>query len=701
MHPQYPPKNEEDRSSSSQKKDTTACAKVLLDRENDDDNDDDDDADTNTQADHSIKGQSGVLTSVLWDALNRAVCHSYELWELSCDPTEGVVRQDVTSLQTIKRIPKSLVSELQNTYVPSTRSVVRSSSQRILHTTTTPRRRTQQQTRSEPRTTNIKADEVAPDETNEEHHPTNRTFLDSIAKLQQRNTDVGSTPRKKLNADESTTETDTDTVTLSVSSSSASASLSSCDTVDANFDANFDANLDDDCEDEFEEDFLDATSIPTRTPEEQNSPTNLVVTTTSTQTLLPYSTSNITFERNTMLQTRLRNLDPERKDIPADDFCNSIIVPGHTYTYADDIVHSTPNYHQHQQQIGYRVVSEMTARRSTDKNETDVDRTTGIDTTSTSSRFCCCDATSILETVFRTLRNTFTTDRGNGVFHDGREHASSEKASSVSGEPGRTMTPAVTATTVPSATRRPTASMTLVDPSYDILETAFRKLRNTTPEKGRGNGVLDDGTVHAVSETTPSVGSAPGRTITTPAVTATTIPPATRRPTTARVTTLDPRSETNEDQDVEVRKNMESSKDKQRTSFQNSSNIVVTADQVVELRNTTNFSEATTIKNPTRVIRQQQREIVVPLLVRKQKKPYHSNVYKELKTRFFNSDEKTNNTTTISMGPQRETTKSRTTIRKEGHFLSVMRPKWRRRRHNFVTEPRSFAPPFQIHRQDT
>ena len=59
LHPQYPPKNEEDRSSSSQKKDTTACAKVLLYRENDDDNDDDDDADTNTQADHSIKGQSG------------------------------------------------------------------------------------------------------------------------------------------------------------------------------------------------------------------------------------------------------------------------------------------------------------------------------------------------------------------------------------------------------------------------------------------------------------------------------------------------------------------------------------------------------------------------------------------------------------------------------------------------------------------
>lgn len=185
------------------------------------------------------------------------------------------------------------------------------------------------------------------------------------------------------------------------------ASLSSYDTVDANFDANFD----DDVEDDFEDDLLDATSIPTRTPEENNSTHNLVVNTTSTQTVLPYSTSEITFERNTILQTRRRNLDPARKDIPGDDVCNSIIVPGQTYTYADDIVHSTPKYHHHQQQIGYRVVAETTAAmRRTAKNETDIDRT-GIDNTSTSSRFCC-DGTAILETVFLTLQNMSKTIRG-------------------------------------------------------------------------------------------------------------------------------------------------------------------------------------------------------------------------------------------------------------------------------------------------
>ena len=128
-----------------------------------------------------------------------------------------------------------------------------------------------------------------------------------------------------------------------------------------------------------------------------------------------------------------------------------------------------------------------------------------------------------------------------------------------------------------------------------------------------------------------------------------------------------------DDQDVELGKNTESSKDKPRTSFENSSNSVVTADEDVELRNTTNSSEDTTIKNHTRVIRQQQQQqqqqqkIVVPLLVKKQKKPYHSNLCRKIKTRLFNLEDKTKSTTTLSLGPQCE-----------ARFLSVMLQKWRR-----------------------
>ena len=169
------------------------------------------------------------------------------------------------------------------------------------------------------------------------------------------------------------------------------------------------------------------------------------------------------------------------------------------------------------------------------------------------------------------------------------------------------------------------------------------------------------------------------------------------------MTTLDPRSdepttttrtpsEMKEDQNVELRKNnTKSSEDKPRTSVQNSRNSVVTADPDVVLRNTRNSSEATTIHNPTRVIRQQQQQqqkMVVPLLVKKQTKPDHSNFCRKIKTRLFNLEDMTKNTTTLSIGPQRQTTKSRTTTRTVGHFLSVMLPKWRRRRHNFVTEQR-------------
>lgn len=189
------------------------------------------------------------------------------------------------------------------------------------------------------------------------------------------------------------------------------------------------------------------------------------------------------------------------------------------------------------------------------------------------------------------------------------------------------------------------------------------------------------------------------------------------------VTTLDPSSDDepaattttmmtsvmNEDQDVELRKNTKESEDKPRTSFPKcTSSSVVTEDEDVELRNNTKASEATSTNmnhnmltamhvttNHTRVIRQQQQQqqpqkIVVPLLARKHKKSYHSNVYKKIKTRLFNVEEKTNNTTPISMDPQGETTKSRTTTTtcKKGRFLSVLLPNWRRRRHNFVTEPR-------------
>lgn len=253
---------------------------------------------------------------------------------------------------------------------------------------------------------------------------------------------------------------------------------------------------------------------------------------------------------------------------------------------------------------------------------------------------------------------------------DGRGYLSLEKTSSVGSKPGQPTTPVVTATTVPPVPRRSTASVTTLDPSYDILEIAFMKLRNT-PKKVRGNGVLDDDREHASSETTPSVGGAPDRTIKTPAVTATTVPPSVTTlestsddgPATTTTTT----SVMDDDQDAELGKNMESSKDKPRTSFENSSNSVVTEDEDVELkRNNTKSSKDTTInsnnnvhtimnatKNHTRVIRHQQQQqqrkmVVLPLLARKQKKQYHFNLYKKIKTRLFNLDEKkkkSNNTT--------------------------------------------------------
>ena len=335
------------------------------------------------------------------------------------------MRQDLHDLQTLQKIPKVFVSELQHSYIPSTRSVLRSSSQRILHQ--------------------------------------NSTAMDGVPDVEEQQS---SPPMKKHNNDANETtsdDTETETITLSLSSSSASASLSSYDTT---------VNV----EDEFEADVLEVTSIPMRTPEEQSSTHNLVIHTTSTHTVLPHSTSEITFERTTLLQAKHRTLDS-----------NSSSIPGHTYTYADDIVHSTPNYHPDQQQMGYRVVAETTAMQRKDKNvDTHIDRTE-IDTTSTNtgtttknSQFWC-DATSILETVFLSLQHSSQTIRENG-------------AASVT---------------------------TLDDPSYDIVETAFLK-RRKTPAKVRGNGVLDDGTVHhAFSETTPSVGGEPGRTSTTPAVTAT------------------------------------------------------------------------------------------------------------------------------------------------------------------------------------